>query len=100
VICLTVPKDHATGDIPVLAKSELKIGAYYEGECRNSDVARWNGKVFLFWCTKFGDVFIDDVPHFEHEEPGMDYFARSKEVKCDGPEASMDAIVSDILPVS
>jgi len=82
----------------VLAKSDLKVGAYYEGVCRNSGVARWNGKVFLFWRTKFGDVYLDDVPHFEDEEPGMDFFEPSREVEYTWLEVPLDGRVGDMAP--
>jgi len=86
------------GEHLMLAKSELKVGAYYEGECRNSDVARWNGKVFLFWRSKFRDVFIDDVPHFEDREHGMDYYEPFREVEYTELEIPLDGRVGDMAP--
>jgi hypothetical protein len=82
----------------MLSKSELKIGSYYEGECRNSGVARWNGNVFLFWRSKFADVYIDNVPHFEDEEPGMDFFAPIREAEYTGLEVPLDGRVGDMAP--
>jgi len=84
----------------MLAKSELKIGSYYQGECRNSDVARWNGKEFLFWRTKFGDVFIDTVPHYEDREPGWDYFEAISEAPPPSEEVPLDGRVGDVAPWS
>jgi hypothetical protein len=62
------------------------------------NTARWNGKVFLFWRTKFGDVFIDDVPRFGDEEHGMDFFEPIRMAEHDGPEVPLDGRVGDMLP--
>lgn len=56
----------------VIAKSELKDGAYYRGECRNaiSSLARWDGKRQCFWYmrSKWGEIFLEAIPHPEDEK--------------------------------
>lgn len=83
----------------MLAKSELKVGGYYQGECRNSDVARWNGKEFLYWRTKFGDVFLETLPHSEDQEPGWDFFEPEREVQ-PTEEIPVDGKPGDYAPWS
>lgn len=48
-----------------IAKKDLKHGAYYYGNCRNTTVARWNGEkqVFCHWRFKWGDRFIETICH-------------------------------------
>lgn len=54
---------------PVIPKSELIHGFYYEGRCRNARIARWHGerKVFLHWRVKFGYRFIEAISCPEDE---------------------------------
>ena len=49
----------------LLRKESLVDGAYYHGNCRNTDVARWNSKcgVFLYMRTKFGSRFVESIKH-------------------------------------
>ena len=51
-------------------KAELRHGAYYEGECRNATIARWNAVTnrFYYWRYKFGYNIIDDIKCPEDEE--------------------------------
>lgn len=53
----------------MIPKKDLVHGAYYVGECRNADLARWDAElnVFLHWRNKFGDRFIEDIKHPEDE---------------------------------
>jgi len=48
---------------PVIPKLNLEHGAYYQGRCRNSSVARWNGdrNVFVYWRTKFNNTFLEEI---------------------------------------
>ena len=50
---------------PFVEKADLKHGAYYEGHCRNAQVARWNAEktVFVHWRTKFNDTFLEEIRH-------------------------------------
>lgn len=50
-----------------ISKKELIIGKTYQGSCRNSEFAVWNGKKFVYSRCKFGDWFEDQIPHFEDE---------------------------------
>jgi hypothetical protein len=52
------------GAIP---KKNLKIGVTYAGSCRNAEEAVWNGTEFEYQRSKWGETFIDAVPHFEDE---------------------------------
>lgn len=54
----------------MIAKKDLIDGAYYEGECRNANVARWNGKqeVFIHWRTKWGQKFLEEIKHPDDEK--------------------------------
>lgn len=58
-----------------IAKKDLVDGAYYKGDCRNADVARWNAKVGCFFYTryKFGSTFTEDINHPEDDD-GFDLF--------------------------
>lgn len=40
----------------VLSKSQLEVGKYYLGKCRNASVAKWDGKVFIYRRHKMGSV--------------------------------------------
>lgn len=48
---------------PVIPKSNLEHGAYYQGRCRNSSVARWNADrgLFVYWRTKFNNTFLEEI---------------------------------------
>lgn len=48
---------------PKIPKTQLIDGAYYRGECRNADVARWDGfrERFFYWRTKFGDKYVEEI---------------------------------------
>lgn len=65
----------------IIAKKDLKDGAYYQGDCRNASIARWNGKLSMFFYnrTKFGDTFVEDIHHPE-DDNGFDLFWPEKEI--------------------
>jgi hypothetical protein len=54
-------------------KTDLKIGAFYYGSCRNASIARWEGEKFKHLRTKFGDEFFETIFHFE-DDNGYDLF--------------------------
>lgn len=62
----------------IIPKAELKVGAYYEGICRNASVARWDGERFRYWREKFGMQLLSSLPH-EEDQAGFDYFQPLKE---------------------
>lgn len=62
------------GAIP---KKDLIPGKTYIGECRNADEAVWNGSVFIYQRYKFGDVFPEEINHFEDDD-GYDLFVPVK----------------------
>lgn len=70
-----VPKLIQAGAIPI---DKLVIGKTYIGNCRNTDEAMWNGKVFEYERYKFGSYFTDKINHFQ-EDDGYDLFVPIKE---------------------
>jgi hypothetical protein len=60
-----VPKLIEAGAIP---KKDLVEDQYYIGEHRNAQVAKWNGKEFVYMRTKFQNVFEDTCNHFEDDD--------------------------------
>ena len=60
-----VPKLIEAGAIP---KKDLVVGQYYTGEHRNAQVAKWNGKEFVYMRTKFQNVYEDTCNHFEDDD--------------------------------
>lgn len=57
----------------MLSKSELVVGKYYSGTCRNALLARWNGKVFIYMRSKFGHTYPEAINH-EEDFNGYDCF--------------------------
>lgn len=64
------------GAIP---KDKLEVGATYEGNCRNFEEARWDGKVFWGKRYKFGKWEESKINHFE-DDNGYDLFVPIKKV--------------------
>jgi len=62
-------------DAGVIKKDDLIDGAYYQGLCRNSDVAKWdNGKnCFVYMRYKFGNTFAEDINNIS-DDNGYDLF--------------------------
>lgn len=52
------------GAIP---KDKLISGFLYEGFCRNTNKALWNGEKFEYERYKFGGTFTDIIKHFEDD---------------------------------
>jgi hypothetical protein len=60
-----VPKLIEAGAI---AKHDLVIDQIYVGEHRRANVAKWNGKEFVYNRTKFNMVYEDKCNHFEDDD--------------------------------
>jgi hypothetical protein len=71
-----VPNFIRCGAIP---KSELEVGQDYIGDCRNSSIATWNGKVFVYQREKYGTTFSESINHFE-DDNGFDLFVPLRKV--------------------
>ena len=57
----------------IIRKKDLIKNRYYKGDCRNANVALWNGYEFLYNRYKFGSTFIEDIKHLE-DDNGYDLF--------------------------
>jgi hypothetical protein len=60
-----VPKLIEAGAI---GKNDLIEGQIYIGEHRRANVAKWNGKEFIYNREKFGNVYEDKCNHFEDDD--------------------------------
>jgi hypothetical protein len=60
-----VPKLIEAGAI---GKNDLIEGQIYIGEHRRANVAKWNGKEFIYNRATFGNVFEDKCNHFEDDD--------------------------------
>lgn len=74
---IIIPNYIRCGAIP---KSELVVGGMYEGTCRNTNKAVWDGAKFAYFRTKFGHKYLDTVNHFEDDD-GYDLFVPLR--RCD-----------------
>ncbi len=65
----------------MIAKSDLKHGAYYRGTCRNAELARWNAKlgVFMHLRLKWGREYPEAICHPD-DEGVFDVFTPEAEV--------------------
>ena len=61
--------------MPEIMKAPFVNGAYYFGECRNAQIARYNAATdrFIYWRQKFGSVFAEDIHHAGNDD-GFDLF--------------------------
>jgi hypothetical protein len=59
--------------VDILDKSELVKGRSYKGDCRNASEAVWNGRLFVYKRTKFGDTYDETIEHPE-DDCGYDLF--------------------------
>lgn len=64
----------------MIEKKDLKVGSYYVGSCRNASYARWNGKVFIHWRTKWRATFLEEICHPD-DEKHFDVFIPEYEIK-------------------
>ena len=62
-------------DAGVIRKDDLIDGAYYQGDCRNADVAMWDAKGNCFWYMrqKFTRRFKEQINHIADDD-GYDLF--------------------------
>lgn len=60
-------------DKGIIRKKDLVKNNYYYGDCRNSNVALWNGFEFIYVRTKFGTSFNESINHLE-DDNGYDLF--------------------------
>jgi len=75
IVDINLPVNPTDGDLErayssgLLRKEELQHGAYYEGHCRNTSVARWHAQTqcFFYRRYKFGHTFIEEIKHPEDE---------------------------------
>jgi hypothetical protein len=63
----------------VIRKEDLQIGAYYWGRCRNSSLAMWDGKEFIYLRTKFSSTFSETINHLA-DDNGYDLFVPIKKL--------------------
>lgn len=63
----------------MIRKSDLKVGHFYYGHCRNADYAMWLGTEFVHDRYKFGTVFLETINHPE-DDNGYDFFTPQAEV--------------------
>lgn len=71
---IIIPNFIRCGAIP---KAQLEVGKTYIGHCRNASEAIWNGDYFTYKRYKFGDIFEEDINHFEDDD-GYDLFVPIK----------------------
>ena len=71
---IIIPNLVRCGAIP---KKDLIIGKTYIGECRNASEAVWNGHTVVYKRYKFGDIFDEEINHFEDDD-GYDLFVPIK----------------------
>lgn len=74
---IVVPNLIRCGAIP---KEDLEVGTEYEGSCRNSSRATWDGKRFNYKRYKFGMWEDDSVNHFQDDD-GFDLFVPIRKIK-------------------
>lgn len=64
----------------VIPKKDLQKHEYYQGKCRNAEVALWNGFKFVYMRTKFDRIYPEDIYHLE-DDNGFDLFVPIEQVK-------------------
>ena len=66
----------------MILKADLKDQAYYTGDCRNANVAKWDKakNVFIYLRSKFGAEFEEEIYHPEDDD-GHDLFIPIEEIK-------------------
>lgn len=57
----------------IVRKKDLRKNQYYYGDCRNANVALWNGFEFIYVRCKFGTCFNETINHLE-DDNGYDLF--------------------------
>ncbi len=56
-----------------IPKSELVVGQKYRGHCRNSEQAIWDGEMFEYTRTKFGNSYQERI-YCPEDSIGYDVF--------------------------
>lgn len=79
----------------MIEKKDLEVGEYYVGRCRNSHVAMWNGDVFIYLRTKFGDTFAEDIYHPEDDD-GFDLFIPMRKLDTDLSDEEIELYHMDL----
>ena len=74
---VVVPNLIRCGAIP---KDQLEVGAWYLGDTRNTDKAKWNGKEFEYERYKLGSTFTDTCNHFQ-DDNGYAFFIPIKKLE-------------------
>lgn len=69
-----IPNFIRCGAIP---KKDLLVDRTYLGDCRNSNMATWNGEKFVYTRCKFGMFYDEFINHFEDDD-GFDLFVPIK----------------------
>lgn len=67
---------------------ELEHGAYYQGDCRNASIARWNAETnqFVYMRTKFTAVYPEEIGYWIEAKSGEERFDEFKPFsKVDNP---------------
>ena len=61
-------------------KKDLVDGAYYRGQCRNANIARWFAKQdrFTHYREKFGCRFLEDILHPDDDQVYDVFYAYEK----------------------
>lgn len=60
-------------DCCIIPKKDLIVGQEYNGICRNSIKAIWNGKEFEYKRFKIFEFYTDTINHYEDDD-GYDVF--------------------------
>ena len=75
----------------MIEKKDLEEGEYYVGSCRNAQVAKWDGKVFIYLRYKFGDTFAEEINHPE-DDNGFDLFIPIRQLDTSISDDELDQI--------
>lgn len=64
-----------------IPKEKLEHGAYYFGNCRNAEIARWNATTqeFTYWREKFRSRFTETIK-YPTDDPHFDIFYPFKRI--------------------
>lgn len=73
--------------VRVIPKNELAEGREYQGNCRNTSHAMWNGKCFEYYRYKFGSWYKEEINHFEDDD-GYDVFVPMEIIKNESNEST------------
>lgn len=55
-------------ELGAIPKEKLEEGIWYYGGHRIATISMWNGKKFLYWRHKFGNIFVDTCEHFQNDD--------------------------------